>query len=113
MEASDKSIRRIGIKGIGPASWGEHLCAFYSARADLLELVVPFIKAGLEDNEFCMWITGGPINSLEAYQALESVVPNLHHYLSAKHLEIVPYKQWYLSNGTFHPETALKNWSSR
>ena len=49
--------RRVGIAGKDNVQWGEHLCAFFNTRIDLLNLVVPYIKAGLEDNEFCLWIT--------------------------------------------------------
>ena len=49
--------RRVGIGGKENVQWGEHLCAFFNTRIDLLNLVVPYIKAGLEDNEFCLWIT--------------------------------------------------------
>jgi len=48
--------RRVGIPGTSKVHWGEHLCAFFYTRTDLLNLVVPYIKTGLEDNEFCLWI---------------------------------------------------------
>ena len=54
---ADAIGRRVGIPGTGKAHWGEHLCAFFYSKSDLLNLVVPYIKAGLEDNEFCLWIT--------------------------------------------------------
>jgi hypothetical protein len=39
--------RRMGIPGIGGASWGEHICAFFYTKDELLKLTVPYIKAGL------------------------------------------------------------------
>ena len=44
------TTRRVGIPGT--VKWGEHLCAFFYSKTDLLKLVVPYIKAGLEDNSF-------------------------------------------------------------
>ena len=105
--------RRIGIPGAEPVPSGEHLCVFFHTKAELLQLVVPFIQAGLEDNEFCMWVTGGPVNEREAFQALEQVLPNAHEYLARKQLEILPYTQWYLSSGVFNPKIVLDNWMSK
>ena len=105
--------RQIGIPGIEPAPWGEHLCVFFQTRAELLQLVVPFLQAGLEDNEFCMWITGGPVDEQEAFQALEQVLPNAHEYLANKQLEILPYTQWYFSSGVFDSKIVLDNWMSK
>jgi MEDS: MEthanogen/methylotroph, DcmR Sensory domain len=109
----DVKDRRIGVPGIGTAPWGEHICVFFNTKEELLSLVVPYIKAGLEDNEFCMWITGDPVAEREAFQALEAVVPQLHHYLAQKQLEIMPSQQWYLPSGEFDAQIVLDNWVSR
>ena len=36
--------------------WGRHLCLFYETKQDLLDTLVPYFKAGLESNEFCVWV---------------------------------------------------------
>jgi len=105
--------RRLGIPGIGAAGWGEHICAFFYTKDELLKLTVPYIKAGLEDNECCMWITGDPVTENEAFQALEQVLPNAHRYLVEKQLEIFPHTQWYFSSGIFDPKIVLDNWMSK
>lgn len=69
------ATRRIGIPGTTTTRWGEHLCAFFYTKADLLNLIVPYVKAGLEDNEFCLWITGGPVTKTEALEALKAALP--------------------------------------
>jgi len=105
--------RRMGIPGIEKADWGEHSCVFFYTKDDLLNLTVPYIKAGLEDNEFCMWITGDPITDNDAFRALEQVVPDGHQYLVKKQLEILPHSQWYLSSGIFDPAIVLRSWLSK
>ena len=104
--------RRIGIPGIDGAAWGDHICVFYFSKAELLRLTIPYIKAGLEDDEFCMWITGEPVNEVEAFQALEQVLPNAADYLAQKRLEILPHTQWYLPSGVFDADMVLHNWVS-
>ena len=103
----------MGIPGIEKADWGEHSCVFFYTKDDLLNLTVPYIKAGLEDNEFCMWITGDPITHNDAFRALEQVLPDAHQYLVKKQLEILPHSQWYLSSGIFDPAIVLRSWLSK
>ncbi|HEU4683904.1 MAG TPA: MEDS domain-containing protein [Nitrospira sp.] len=100
------SLRRVGIAGVEPVSWDEHLCAFYRSRAELVDLVVPFVKAGLEDGEFCIWMTGGPIREGDAMRALQRAVPDLPRYIEAKQVEIVAHDRW-RPNGAFDAEPAL------
>src|SRR5438309_10946430 len=38
--------RKTGISVVGDRPWGSHLCLFYETKEDLLEMVVPYLKAG-------------------------------------------------------------------
>jgi hypothetical protein len=42
---------------IATIPWGTHCCHFYKTQKDLLDLLVPYLKQGLLNNEFCMWVT--------------------------------------------------------
>src|SRR5262249_44574016 len=44
---------------------------------------------------------------------LEKVVPDVHHYLAKKQLEILPYTQWYLPSGRFDADAVLKSWVTK
>ena len=104
---------RIGIEGIESAAWGEQICVFFNTKDELLKLTVPYIKAGLEDNEFCTWIAGEPITVNDASHALEQALPNVHQYLARKQLEILPHSQCYFPTGTFDAQIVLQNWANR
>ncbi len=39
-------------------------------QTDRLDVLVPFFKAGIEANEFCLWITSDPLSSMEARQSI-------------------------------------------
>jgi hypothetical protein len=110
---SSLNPRRIGIPGTQTAMWGEHLCAFFYTKAHLLELIVPYIKAGLEDNEFCLWITGEPLTEEEAFDALKKVLPAAPIYAAQKQLAIISYRDWYFSSGVFNPQQSFDSWASR
>ena len=107
------SHRRLGIPGIEKAPWGEHFCVFFNSKVELLHLVTPFVKAGLEDNEFCIWITGDPITENDAFEALEALLPNAHEFLARQQLELLSSAQWYLPSGKFDMQIVLDNWMYR
>ena len=46
-------MRKTGVGVVGDIPWGTHFCLFYETRADLLETLVSYCKAGLESQEFC------------------------------------------------------------
>lgn len=71
-----EQIRKTGIEIIGDIPWGTHFCQFYQTKDDLIDILVPYFKAGLENNEFCMWITSEPLGAEEAQKALSEVIPD-------------------------------------
>jgi hypothetical protein len=55
--------------------WGTHLCHFYRRVSELTELLVPFFKAGLEANEYGVWVVTKPLTLAEARNAMGRAVP--------------------------------------
>ena len=105
-----KEIRKSGIDILGDAPWGTHFCQFYQTKEDLIEILVPYFKAGLENNEFCIWVTSEPLNEKETEKAIRMTVPDLNRYLKRGQLEIVSYQEWYLKGGTFNLQKVLNAW---
>ena len=85
MGMGDK-LRKSGIDIIGDVPWGTHFCQFYQTKRDLMDILVPYFKAGLENNEFCIWVTSQPLDVEEAKEALRRAVPDIDVYYS--HLSI-------------------------
>jgi PAS domain S-box-containing protein len=104
------NIRKSGIDIIGDIPWGTHFCQFYQTKDDLINILVPYFKAGLENNEFCMWITSEPLESDEALKALYQAIPNFDGYLSKGQIEILPYDEWYVVDGVFDTNKILDGW---
>lgn len=102
--------RKIGIPIVGDASWGTHFCQFYQTKEDLIEILVPYFKMGLENNEYCMWIVSEPLLENEITEIMETAVPNFDHYVNKGQIEIFHYSQWYLKNGYFNSEAVLNGW---
>jgi PAS domain S-box-containing protein len=102
--------RKSGIEIMGDIAWGTHLCQFYQTKDDLIDILVPYFKAGLENNEFCMWITSEPLGMKEAKASLGKAVRNLDDYIARGQLEILDYSQWYTKSGNFDADEVLQGW---
>jgi PAS domain-containing protein len=102
-------LRKSGIDIVGDVSWGTHICQFYQTKEDLTDILVPYFKEGLENNELCLWVTSQPLEVEDAIEALRRVVPDFNVYLDKGQIEIIPYTQWYAKEGVFDSERVLKN----
>jgi PAS domain S-box-containing protein len=99
-----------GIETIGDIYWGAHMCQFYRTKDDLIDILVPYFKAGLENNEFCLWVTSKPLGAEEAKAALGKVVRDLDDYISKGQIEILDYSELYITVGKFKADEELHGW---
>jgi len=106
----EKAFRKTGIDIIGDVPWGTHLCQFYETREDLVDILVPYFKAGLENNEFCIWVTSEPVKVEDAKAALKKVVKNLDNFIKKGQIEILDYSEWYTKSGKFNANNVLQGW---
>ena len=75
-----ENLRKTGIPFISDVPWGTHIAAFYETKKDYFDIMVPYFAAGLENNEYCMWIVSDPVKPMEAVKALGDAVPELDTY---------------------------------
>ena len=105
-----ENMRHSGIDIIGNMPWGTHFCQFYQTKEDLIDILVPYFKTGLENNEFCMWVTSQPLEVEDAKEALRKAVPDIDVYLEKEQLEIISYSHWYVKDGSFDSDRVLNGW---
>jgi two-component sensor histidine kinase/PAS domain-containing protein len=84
-----------GLAKIPHLEGGSHLAHFFASGDDLRDVVVPYLKAGLENNERCLWVTGQAFNAEQARSALRAAVPDLDRRERREQIEIVNGDQWY------------------
>ncbi|HHV65014.1 MAG TPA: hypothetical protein GXX46_08090 [Peptococcaceae bacterium] len=102
------SYRKSGIPFINDFPWGTHICCFYQTKSDLIDIFIPFFRAGLENQEYCVWVVGEPISKAEATQALKNAIPNFHAF--AQQIEFISPNEWYLKYGIFDSGKVLETW---
>ncbi len=115
-------LRQTGISVVDCVPWGTHFCHFYETKEDLLDTLIPYFKAGLENNEFCIWVVSDPLGVEEAREAFRHAVSDANRYLAPGHIEIVqhtspssqqtspsdrikivPHTEWYLKGALSSP----------
>jgi PAS domain S-box-containing protein len=62
---------------------------FYASQRELLEVVVPFLEAGLQCNERCSWEVRAPLTVSDATRALARAVPDFERCVARGQIEIV------------------------
>jgi signal transduction histidine kinase len=105
--------RKPGIAILGDLSWGTHFCHLYETKKDLIDILVPYFKTGLENHEFCIWVVSDPLSEDEARNELGRAVPALDRHLAAGDIEIYPHSQFILKNGVFDAAHALNAWKEK
>ena len=93
-----------GISTVPEFAWGTHAAHFFGAGSELRDLLVPYFKAGLENNERCLWVTGKAFNAEEARSALRAAVPDLDKRERDKQIEIANGDEWYAPGQKLHPQ---------
>ena len=102
--------RSSGIDIVGNIPWGSHFCQLYRTKQDLLDIAVPYFKAGLENGEFCVWVTSEFLNNNEAKAAMGKAVPGFPEYFDSGQMEIISRGEWYFKDGKFAMNRVLRSW---
>src|SRR5258705_8476129 len=129
-----RELRKTGISVVGEVPWGTHFCHFYETKEDLLDILIPYFKTGLENDELCLWIVAAPLGEEEARNALRQAVPEADRYMMTGHIELVPhtmfpsphqltspeerikilsYPEWYLKIGAFITKRVIDGWNEK
>lgn len=106
-------LRKTGISVIGDIPWGTHFCHFYETKEDLLDILVPYFKAGLESKEFCIWVIFDPLTEEDARNALRAASPAMDLHLERGDVEIVPHSEWYLRDGVLDLQRVKRIWQEK
>lgn len=96
-----------GLQAVPYLRWGSHLSQFFGSGDELRELLVPYFKAGLENNESCLWVTGSAFNAEDARSALRAALPDLDKRERKRQIEIANAEKWYSADQALQPSALL------
>ena len=108
-------LRKTGISVVGDLPWGAHFCYFYETKQDLLDILIPYFKIGLENKEFCLWVISNSelLTVEEAKNELRNALPDLDRYVAERSIEVVGHEDWFLSGNTFDPHTVANRFRKK
>jgi hypothetical protein len=89
---------------------GTHICQLYRTKDELLELLVPYFKRGLRENEYGVWVVAN-LAVEEAREAMTRAFGGDDSEWDGR-MEILDYKDWYksASGGARGLEEVLEGW---
>lgn len=103
-------LRETGLDFLGDVPWGGHFCQFYHRMDDLLESVIPFLQAGLKNNEYCIWVLMKEDYLPQARKALSDRIADFEGRLKKGQLELLTAEEWY---GKIKPAELVGQWSRK
>jgi MEDS: MEthanogen/methylotroph, DcmR Sensory domain len=103
-------LRKTGIGAVGDVPWGTHFFFFYETGADLIETLVPYFKAGLENNEWCIWVVSEPLSPVEVEDSLRQGIGDADRYFDNRSIEIVGGREWYMSGNDLNLKRVIQGW---
>jgi hypothetical protein len=95
-----------GLAALPSLAWGCHVVQIYNSAGDLRETLVPYFRAGLENNERCLWVTDAPFDANDARDALRAAVPDFDQRERQGQIEIQNTQAFYDTRRPLDP-TAL------
>jgi two-component system, LuxR family, sensor kinase FixL len=103
-----KIKRASGLDHLGAVSWGTHFCHLYEDELSLYNVVVPFLKAGLLHNEYCVWVTPQYLEIEKALAVLRAGIHSFDKHVERSQVHIVRHDDWYLRNGQIDPQEVFR-----
>jgi len=103
-------ISKTGLDVMADIAWGAHLCLFYHTKQDLLDVLIPYFRTGLANNECCILATSEHLDAEEARSELGKSITGLDGYIAKGQLEILDSRDWYTREGKFDQDDVLSRW---
>jgi len=86
---------------------GDHICSIYQNKKQQFSLLVPFFKAGLENNQKCVYIIDENSEEEILSEFLKRGI-DLDKYIKSKQFELLTKKETYLKDGYFDPDKMIR-----
>jgi signal transduction histidine kinase/ActR/RegA family two-component response regulator len=113
MQQTTRAVRKTGLEVLGDRPWGSHFCVFYETDEDLIEMLVPYFKAGIENNELCFWVLSDSLTEEDAWRALNRAIPATDRPLIRRSIEFMRSEDCYLKEGVFDLNRVTEEWGAR
>jgi hypothetical protein len=83
------ALTNSGIPLMDEVPWGSHLCVFYRTHDDLFEAAAAYFEAGLQGNEFCIWLLPKGVSQQDARSALTGAVEDAAQHIEEGRMQVM------------------------
>jgi signal transduction histidine kinase len=104
------SPRESGMDIVGEIQWGAHFSLFYDTDQDLLDVLVPFLEAGIVADELCIWMPSNPEVEAQVAKALRQRVADFDDRVARGQIEFNSGEDWYRHSGRFNVDDVMRRW---
>ena len=111
MYSSHTTRSRVGLDQL--FRWGDHVCHFFRSADDLGEILVPYFKAGLERQQFCLWVTAHPYGKDRAVSELRTALSDFDRRTAAGQMQIFSEDEWYAKLAALSTAEKIQGWLSQ
>jgi DNA-binding CsgD family transcriptional regulator len=110
-----EELYNTGLPAVGHVPWGSHFCIFYETKEDLCDILVPYFKAGLENNELCISYVGSHefLTVKDEKDAVRKELPEFDRLTREGHIEIVARENWFGKNGDVNTAKAVARYQKK
>ena len=98
-----------GIPLMDDVPWGSHLCVFYQTHNDLLAAGAAYFEAGLQGNEYCVWLLPESVSREQAGSALAGAVDDADRHIREGRMQLMTLEEV----GPFDLREREKLWSAK
>src|SRR4051812_48086909 len=109
-QGSPSSLLDSGIDVVGEMEWGTHISLFYETHNDLVDVIVPYLAAGLSAGELCGWIPSDSEAESAVRDALRERIPDLDDRVARGHMEFGSVENWFRPDGQFDVDAVMNRW---
>ncbi|HEX8616995.1 MAG TPA: MEDS domain-containing protein [Thermoanaerobaculia bacterium] len=106
-----RTMRKSGMADVGDIPLGAHFCHFFERDAEVYATAAPFLAAGIEEGELCMWLLAQPLAEKSAREALQRVMPDAERLIAGGSVILQPALTWYLRDGELDPVRIGDAWT--
>jgi len=83
------TLTNSGIPLMDDVPWGSHLCVFYQMHEDLFEAAAAYFEAGLQGNEFCIWLLPKDVSRDDARSALTGALEDAPEHILEGRMQVL------------------------
>jgi MEDS: MEthanogen/methylotroph, DcmR Sensory domain len=103
-------MRSSGLPTVGSLSSPTHVLHLYRHGQELLDISAGFCWAGLEEGDYCLWVTAPPWTSMLALTHLTAHHAGAAAYVQRGQMQFIGYEDWHVgpAETVEHPEALLE-----